>query len=179
MSIGPRLNRTVALAVMATLLGCWAGAAGADPLPGCASGAAPGQVVFTVSVSASGTPFVSTYVASAPTASGSAGCTAPSKPAAATFTVTGPNVAVYPQLPVPVGPAVSSAPVLPSTTNLLQVGPYLLTVPATPGLQMYQIAPGYYVVRSTDSTQNPSVIVLPMPGVPQAPNTGPIRSVIH
>ena len=179
MSIGPRFNRTVAPAVMATLLGCWAGAAGADPLPGCASGAAPGQVVFTVSVSASGTPFVSTYVASAPTASGSVGCTAPSTPAAATFTVTGPNVAVYPQLPVPVGPAVSSAPVLPSTTNLLQVGPYLLTVPATPGLQVYQIAPGYYVVRSTDSTQNPSVIVLPMPGVPQAPNTGPIPSVIH
>src|SRR5579864_2185269 len=118
MSIGPRFNRTVALTVLALLPACWSGAAAADSLPGCAAGAAPGQVVFTVSVSASGTPFVSTYVASAPTASGSVGCTAPSKPAAATFTVTGPNVAVYPQLPLPVGPAVSSAPVIPSTTNL-------------------------------------------------------------
>jgi hypothetical protein len=180
MSMGPRFNRAAVLAVPALmLLAWWTGSAAADSLPGCASGAAPGQVVFTVSVSASGTPFVSTYVASAPTASGNVGCAAPQRSGAATFTVAGPNVAVYPQLPVPVGPAVSTAPVIPSTTNLLQVGSYLLTVPVTPGLQVYQIAPGYYVVRSTDSTQNPSVIILPMPGVPQAPNTGPIPSLIH
>lgn len=178
--MGPRFNRAAVLAVPAMmLLAWWTGSAAADTLPGCASGAAPGQVVFTVGVSASGTPFVSTYVASAPTASGNVGCTAPSPSAGTTFSVTGSNVAVYPQLPVPVGPAVSTAPVIPSTTNLLQVGSYLLTVPVRPGLQVYQIAPGYYVVRSIDSTQNPSVIVLPMPGVPQPPNTGPIPSVIH
>jgi len=47
------------------------------------------------------------------------------------------------------------------------------------GQQVYQIAPGFYVVRSTDPTQNPTVIMLPLPGVPQAPNTGPIPGVIH
>jgi hypothetical protein len=177
--MAPRFTRTALLFAIALLTAGWARAAAADPLPGCASGAAPGQVVFTVSVSASGTPFVSTYVASAPTASGNVGCAAPSRPATTMFTVTSPNVAVYPQPPAPVGPAVSSVPSTPSTANMLQVGPYLLTVPAAPGLQVYQIAPGYYVVRSTDSTQNPTVIILPMPGVPQAPNTGPIPSVIH
>lgn len=175
----PRFNRTALLFATVLVTAGWAGAAAADPLPGCASGAAPGQVVFTVSVSASGTPFVSTYVASAPTASVNAGCAAPSRPATTMFTVTSPNVTVYPQPPAPVDPAVSSVPSTPNTANMLQVGPYLLTVPAAPGLQVYQIAPGYYVVRSTDSTQNPTVIILPMPGIPQAPNTGPIPSVIH
>jgi hypothetical protein len=179
MVMAARFNRTVVFFTVALMIAGWTGTAAADPLPGCASGAAPGQVVFTVSVSASGTPFVSTYVASAPTASGNVGCAAPSRPAVTTFTVTSPNVAVYPQLPASMGPAVSSAPGIPSTVNMLQVGSYLLTVPAAPGLQVYQIAPGYYVVRSTDSTQNPTVIMLPMPGLPQAPNTGPIPSVIH
>lgn len=156
------------------------GPAGAASLPGCASGAAPGQTVFTVEVSASGKPFVSTYVASPPTASGNVGCTAPSRTGAATFTVNSPNVAVYPQSPLGVtAPYNPSVPGVPTTVNMLQVGPYLLAVPVHPGLQVYQIAPGYYVVRSIDPTQNPSVIVLPLPGMPQPPNTGPIPSVIH
>lgn len=176
----PRLHRATALLIAALAIASWTGIAAGDTLPGCASGAAPGQVVYTVGVSASGTPFVSTYVASAPAASGNVGCTAPSQSAPSTFSANSPNVAVYPRLPVSVGPAASSVPGgIPATVNLLQVGSYLLAVPTTPGLQAYQIAPGYYVVRSTDPTQNPSVIVLPMPGGPQAPNTGPIPSVIH
>ncbi len=157
----------------------WTGGASAGALPGCVSGAAPGQVVFTVSVSASGTPFVSTYVASAPAPGGSAGCAAPSKPGTATISVTGPGIAPYPQLPVPVIPSVSTFPVGPTRVNVVQAGSYLMLVPTVPGVQLYQIAPGYYVVRSTDPTQSPSVIISPLPGTPQAPNTGPIPSVIH
>lgn len=169
---------TVCVALIAGLTAC-AGRAAADILPGCASGAAPGQTVFTVGVSASGTPFVSTYVASAPTASDNVGCTAPSPSAASTFNLNGPGVAAYPFLPpalaVPTAPAAAG---IPAAVNMLQIGSYLLMVPATPGLQVYQIAPGYYVVRSLDSTQ-PVTVVLPLPGVPPAPNTGPIPSVIH
>ena len=167
----------IACAAMAALA-VWTGSAAADVLPGCASGAAPGQTVFTVGVSASGTPFVSTYVASAPTASGNVGCVSSPASPAPTFGVNGPGVAVYPLLPVPVGPAISGAPAIPTTVNLLQIGPYLLTVPVIPGLQVYQIAPGYYVVRSLDPTQS-STVVLPLPGVPPPPNVGPIPSVIH
>jgi len=159
-------------AVVVAAVALLARGAAAGALPGCASGTAPGQTVFTVSVSAAGTPFVSTYVASAPTASGNVGCTAlPS--AAAPFSVNGPGVAVYPLLPVtPIASGV------PTTVNMLQVGSYLLMVPATPGLQLYQIAPGFYIVRSLDPSQNVSV-VLPLPSVPPAPNTGAIPSVIH
>jgi hypothetical protein len=168
------------LAAIVVVIASSSGPAAADPLPGCASGAAPGQTVFTVQVSASGTPFVSTYVASAPTASGNVGCTAPSRTGAATFSVNSPNVAVYPRSPLDViAPYNSSVLSAPTTVNTLQVGSYLLTVPAHPGLQVYQIAPDYYVVRSIDPTQNHSVIVLPLPGVPPAPNTGPIPSVTH
>jgi hypothetical protein len=162
----------VGCAAIAAVAVC-TGSAAAAALPGCASGAAPGQTVFTVGVSASGTPFVSTYVASAPTASGNVGCALQSPSQATTFSVNSPSVGVYPLLPVGL-----TAPNLPTTVNMLQVGPYLLTVPANPALQVYQIAPGYYVVRSLDSTQN-STVVLPLPGVPPAPNTGPIPSVIH
>jgi hypothetical protein len=169
----------VACAAIAAAAVASTGWAAADVLPGCASGAAPGQTVFTVGVSASGTPFVSTYVASAPTASGNVGCTAPSTPAASTFSLNGPGVAVYPFLPPAL--AIPSAPAavgVPAPVNMLQIGSYLLMVPVTPGLQVYQIAPGYYVVRSLDPTQ-PASVVLPLPGVPSAPNTGPIPSVIH
>lgn len=176
--MAPRVVAAACLSV-ALLAAPWIGVAAADPLPGCASGAAPGQVVFTVSVSASGTPFVSTYVASAPAAGGNTGCAAPSRPGAATISVNGPGVAPYPQVPVPAIPSVSTVPVVPTPVNVVQAGPYLLMVPVTPGVQLYQIAPGYYVVRSTDPTQNPSVIIAPLPGTPQAPNTGPIPSVIH
>ena len=162
-----------ACAAFVAALAALAGSAAAGVLPGCASGAAPGQTVFTVSVSAAGTPFVSTYVASAPTASGNVGCTTVSPSAVPTFSVNGAGVAVYPLLPA--APTISS---FPTTVNMLQVGSYLLAVPAVPGLQVYQIAPGFYVVRSLDPSQNVSV-VLPLPGVPPAPNTGPIPSVVH
>lgn len=161
------------------LAASWTGVAGAAPLPGCASGTAPGQVVFTVSVSASGTPFVSSYVASAPVAGGTAGCAAPSRPGAVTISVSGPGVAAFPQVSVPVTPSVSTAPVTPTPVHVVQAGSYLMLVPTVPGLQLYQIAPGYYVVRSTDPTQNSAVIITPLPGTPQAPNTGPIPSVVH
>ncbi len=157
------------VAVVAALTG----SAAAGVLPGCTSGAAPGQTVFTVSVSAAGTPFVSSYIASAPTASGNVGCTAGTPSAPATFSVNGAGVGVYPLLPV--GPA---GLIVPTTVDMLQVGPYMLMVPVTPGIQVYQIAPGFYVVRSLDPSQNVSV-VLPLPGVPPAPNTGPIPSVVH
>lgn len=156
----------------------WTGVAAAA-LPGCASGAAPGQVVFTVSVSASGKPFVSSYVASAPTVGGKVGCAAPSRPGGVTISVNGPGVAAFPQVSMPVTPSVSTVPVTPMPVHVVQAGSYLMLVPTVPGVQLYQIAPGYYVVRSTDPTQNPSVIVSPLPGTPQAPNTGPIPSVIH
>lgn len=151
----------------------WAGGAAAEGLPGCSSGAAPGQTVFTVGVSASGTPFVSTYVASAPTASGNVGCTVPSTFAVPAFSVNPPGVAVYPLSPVSPG-----VPTIPTTMNVVQVGQYMLTVPANPMIQVYQISPGFFVVRSLDPSQNVNV-VLPLPGVPPAPNTGPIPSVIH
>lgn len=162
-----------ACAAFVAAVAALAGGAAASVLPGCASGAAPGQTVFTVSVSAAGTPFVSTYVASAPTASGNVGCTVASPSGTTMFSVNSPRVAVYPLLP-----AAPTAPGFPTTVNMLQVGSYLLLVPATPGLQLYQIAPGFYVVRSLDPSQNVSV-VLPLPGVPPAPNTGPIPSVVH
>ena len=172
--------RVVAIACLTVglLAASWTGVAAAA-LPGCASGAAPGQVVFTLSVSASGKPFVSSYVASAPTVGSNVGCAAPSQPGAATITVNGPGVAQFPQVPVPVTPSVSTVPVAPTTVHVVQAGSYLMLVPTVPGVQLYQIAPGYYVVRSTDPTQNPSVIISPLPGTPQAPNTGPIPSVIH
>ncbi len=160
-----------------------AGPAGvaAATLPGCASGEAPGTVVLTVGVSAAGTPFVTSYVASAPTPSGNVGCTAPpAASAGATFIVNGPGVSLYPATPVSVSavtPGGAGVPI-PTTVNLLQVGSYLLAVPANPLIQLYQIAPGFYVVRSLDPSQN-TTIVLPLPGVPAAPNTGPIPSVIH
>lgn len=169
--IGIACAATAALAV-------GTGSAAADVLPGCASGAAPGQTVFTVGVSASGTAFVSTYVASAPAASGNVGCVSSSASPAPACSVNGPGVAVYPLLPVPVGPAVSGAPAIPTTVNLLQIGPYLLTVPVTPGLQVYQIAPRYYAVRSLDPAQTPTV-VLPLPGVSPPPNMGPIPNVVR
>ena len=179
-AVAQKFNRTAMFAAIVAVIASSTAPAGADPLPGCASGTAPGQTVFTVEVSASGKPVVSTYVASAPTASGNVGCTAPSRTGVVTFSVNSPNVAVYPQSPLgvnaPYNPGVLR---VPTTVNTLQVGSYLLTVPVHPGLQVYQIAPGYYVIRSIDPTQNPSVIVLPLPGLPQAPNTGPIPTVIH
>jgi len=173
-----RLQRIGIMCTAMAAVTVLAGSAAADALPGCASGGAPGQTVFTIGVSAWGTPFVSTYVASAPTASGNVGCISSSAFPPPTFSVNSPGVAVYPLLPVPIGPAISGAPAIPTTVNLLQVGPYLLTVPVIPGLQVYQIAPGYYVVRSLDPTQT-STVVLPLPGVPPPPNMGPIPSVIH
>ena len=166
------------LLVAGVLAAWWSGAAAADTLPGCASGAAPGRVVFTVSVSASGTPFVSSYAASPPAAGGNVGCAAPSA-GTPTISVTGPGIAPYPQIPVPLIPSTSTVPVVPTPVNVVQAGPYLMLVPTVPGVQLYQIAPGYYMVRSTDPTQNPIVILSPLPGVPQAPNTGPIPSLIH
>jgi hypothetical protein len=170
--------RLAAVVLLSAAVIASTGLAGAATLPGCASGAAPGRTVFTVSVSATGTPFVTSYVESAPTPSGNAGCVS-SAPAAPTVTVNGPGVAVYPALPVSVGPALPSTAPIPSTVHMIQVGSYMLAVPSNPSLQVYQIAPGYYVVRSLDGTQNPSVIVVPLPGTPQAPNTGPVPSVIH
>lgn len=177
---GAVMLRAVAIAclTLGALARSWTGVAAAA-LPGCASGAAPGQVVFTVSVSASGTPFVSSYVASAPTAGGNVGCAAPSRPGTTTISVNGPGVAAFPQVSVAVTPGVSPVPVTPTPVHVVQAGSYLMLVPTMPGVQLYQIAPGYYLIRSTDPTQNPSVIVAPLPGAPQAPNTGPIPSVIH
>ena len=178
-----RCPRTIAAGCAApalAILVAWTGVASAATLPGCASGAAPGQVVFTVGVSASGTPFVSTYVASAPTAGGNVGCSTPSPAPASSFSVNGPGVAVYPLAPVnftlPALP--STAPNIPATVHMLQIGSYMLTVPANPAIQLYQIAPGFYVIRSLDPSQGTS-IVLPLPGIPAAPNPGPIPSVIH
>ncbi|HLW48426.1 MAG TPA: hypothetical protein VKW09_11735 [bacterium] len=165
-----RFIRTAVVLIVPLAIACGAGAASAGSLQGCASGAAPGQLVYTVSVSATGKPFVSTYVASAPTAGGNAGCAAPLRSTGASFVVNGPGVAPYPLSPG--GAAV------PATVHMVQAGPYMLTIPANPSLQVYQIAPGYYVVRSLDPSGNATVI-LPLPGVPQAPNTGPIPSVIH
>jgi hypothetical protein len=144
------------------------GPAAAQTLPGCAVGAAPGLPVFTVGVSASGKPFVTYYVASAPVAGGNVGCAAPAAPP--TISITPPAYA-YPTAPAV--PAVSPVPV-----NVVQVGSTMLTVPANPNVQVYQIAPGYYVVRSTDGTQNVN-IVTPLPPAPAAPNTGPMPSVVH
>jgi hypothetical protein len=166
------------LTALVTATAAWTGGgAAAAALPGCASGAAPGQAVFTVSVSATGKPFVTPYVASAPTAGGSAGCAAPSPPAAPSFIVQGPGVAPYPQVPVSV-PVPATVPAVPMNVHLVQVGSNVLVVPHNPSLQVYQIAPGYYVVRSLDPSGNTSV-VLPLAPAPQAPNTGPIPSVIH
>jgi hypothetical protein len=160
----------VGCAAIVAAVAPWTAGASADVLPGCASGAAPGQTVFTVGVSASGTPFVSTYIASAPTASSNVGCTATAPFAAPAFSVNGPGVAVFPLSP--------GGPSIPANVNMVQIGSYLFTVPANPMIQVYQIAPGFYIVRSLDPSQNASV-VLPLPGVPPAPNTGPIPSVIH
>lgn len=165
----PRFERIAVLVIVAVAVASWTGVAAAETLPGCASGEAPGLPVFTVGVSAAGTPFVTYYVASAPTASGNVGCAAPS--GAATFIVNSPGVYVYPTAPVVPG-------IVPVPVNLLQVGSHLLTVPANPRVQVYQIAPGFYVVRSIDPSQNVN-IVLPLPGPPTAPNTGPIPSVAH
>lgn len=170
---------TAAFVAVGAAAALWTGVAAAGTLPGCASGAAPGRVVFTVSVSASGAPFVSSYVASAPAAGGTAGCAAPSKSGTATISVIGPGVALYPQTPVPAIPSVSTLRVVPTPVSVVQAGSYLMLVPVAPGVQLYQIAPGYYVVRSTDPTQPPSVIMSPLPSAPQAPYTGPIPSVIH
>ena len=172
MGKGARTASRVCVVIVAAVAAL-TGSAAAGVLPGCASGAAPGQTVFTVSVSAAGTPFVSTYVASAPTASGNVGCMTASPSGVPTFSVNGAGIAVYPLLPA--GPTPSS---FPTAVNMLQVGSYMLAVPVIPGMQVYQIAPGFYVVRSLDPSQNVSV-VLPLPGVPPPPNTGPIPSVVH
>ena len=156
----------------------WTDNAAAQTLPGCAAGAAPGQVVYTVSVSATGTPFVTSYVASTPTAGGNAGCTAPSPSTGPTFILNGPGVAPYPQVPVGTSVPPSALPSAPTTVNVLPVGPNMLLVPVNPSLQIYQIAPGYNVVRSLDPAGNTNVM-LPVPPAPQAPNTGPIPSIFH
>jgi hypothetical protein len=155
-----------------------AGASDAATLPGCASGAAAGHVIFTVSVSATGKPFVTPYVASPATAGGSAGCTGPSPSAAPSFILTGPGAAPYPLLPAAATLPTITGTNVPANVHVVQVGSNVLMVPANPSLQVYQIAPGYYVVRSLDPAGNTSV-VLPLPPAPQAPNTGPIPSVIH
>jgi hypothetical protein len=163
-----RIIRTAMMFAVVIAVVSWAGAASAQTLAGCVSGAAPGHIVYTVSVSASGKPFVTMYVASAPTAGGNAGCAAPSPSAAPSVSVNGPGAAPYP-LP-PGGTA------LPTTVHMVQSGSYMLTVPANPSIQLYQIAPGYYVVRSLNPSGN-TTIVTPAPPAPQAPNTGPIPTV--
>jgi hypothetical protein len=164
-----RLVRTAVYGAILLAVASWACAASAQTLSGCASGAAPGRLVYTVSVSASGTPFVTTYVASAPTAGGNAGCAAPS-PSAPSVSVNGPGAAAFPLSP--------GGAVLPATVHMLLVGSSMLMVPVNPSIQVYQIAPGYYVVRSLDPSGN-TTVVTPLPAAPQAPNTGPIPSVLH
>jgi hypothetical protein len=168
----------VVLAVFCVAGGTWTQHAVAQAPPGCASGAAPGQVVYSVGVSATGKPFVTPYVSSAPTAGGNAGCAAPSPTAGPTFILNGPGVAPYPQLPVGTGVPPTAAPSAPTTVNVVPVGPNNLIVPHNPSLQLYQIAPGYYVIRSLDPAGNTNVM-LPVPPAPQAPNTGPIPSIFH
>jgi hypothetical protein len=165
------MSRVILIATFlaaAIAVASWAGAAAAQTLPGCASGAASGQIVFTVSVSASGKPFVTAYVASAPTPGGNTGCAVPSPSAAPSVSVNGPGVAPY---PLPTGGTA-----LPTTVHMVQSGSYMLTVPANPSIQLYQIAPGYYVVRSLNPSGN-TTIMTPLPPAPQAPNTGPIPTV--
>jgi hypothetical protein len=155
------------LAAAIAVLSC-AGAAFAQTLAGCASGAAAGQIVYKVGVSATGQPFVTPYVASPPTAGGNAGCAAPSSVPAPAVIVNGPGAAPY---PLPTGGSG-----LPATVYMVQAGPHMLTVPVNPSIQVYQIAPGYYVVRSLNASGN-TTIVTPIPPAPQAPNTGPIPTV--
>ena len=164
-----RPGRPAVLVVAAIAVAALTGAGEAQTLPGCAAGGAPPLPVFTVGVSASGKPFVSYYVESAPVAGGNVGCAAPSGPS--TVTVTPPGAYVYPSAPALPG-------VAPVPVTLVPVGPAMLTVPANPTVQVYQIAPGYYVVRSTDPTQNVNIIT-PLPPAPTAPYTGPIPSVTH
>jgi hypothetical protein len=168
MEMKVRFGRTAVMFSAVLGMAAWAGAASAQTLAGCASGAAPGQVVYTVSVSATGKPFVTTYVASAPSPGANAGCAAPPRSASPAVAVNGPGVAPYPLSP--------GGAALPSTVRMVQAGPYMLTVPASPSVQVYQIAPGYYVVRSLNASGN-TTVVTPLPGVPQAPNTGPIPTV--
>lgn len=163
------LSTAVCLAVLLGI-GIWAAAASAAPLAGCASGAASGRVIYTVSVSATGKPFVTMYVASPPTAGGSAGCAVPVPSAAPSVTVNGPGIALFPLSP--------GGAALPMNVHMLPVGPSMLIVPHNPSIQVYQIAPGYYVVRSLDPSGN-TTVVTPLPPAPQAPNTGPIPSVLH
>ena len=145
------------------------------PLAGCAFGAASGQVVYTVGVSATGKPFVTMYVASPPTEGGNAGCATPGPSAAPLVTLNGagrnvPGIALYPLSP--------GGAALPMNVYMLPVGSSMLTVPYNPSIQVYQIAPGYYVVRSLDPSGN-TTVVTPLPPAPQAPNTGPIPSLPH
>jgi hypothetical protein len=166
--MNPRCSRSAAILAVLLVMASWTGAASAQTLAGCASGVAPGRVVYTVSVSATGKPFVTTYVASAPSPGANAGCAAPSPALSPSVSVAGPGVAPY---PLSAGGAA-----VPSTVHMVQSGSYMLTVPVNPSVQVYQIAPGYYVVRSLNASGN-TTAVTPLPGIPQAPNTGPIPGV--
>lgn len=162
-------------AALVAAVAVWSGAASASAPFGCVPAATSSLTVFTVGVSAAGTPVVRSSAAPPPAATGVATCVPASvPPGSATFLVNGPGVSVYPLSP-PVSPG---GPGVPTTIHLLQVGSYLLTVPYSGTIQVYQIGPGFYVVRSLDPSQNVN-IVLPLPGVPPAPNTGPIPTVGH
>lgn len=173
-----RLLGAVVCLVVMLVAGIWAAAVSAAPLAGCASGAVSGQVTYTVSVSATGKPFVTMYVASPPTAGGSAGCATPGSSAAPSVTVNGAGIALYPVSPGLLYPLSPGGAALPVNVYMVPVGSAMLTVPHNPSIQVYQIAPGYYVVRSLDPSGN-TTVVTPLPPAPQAPNTGPIPSLPH
>ena len=173
-----RLLSTAVCLVGMLAVGICAAAASAASLAGCASGAVSGQVTYTVSVSATGKPFVTMYVASPPTAGGSAGCAAPVRSAAPSVTLNGPGIALYPLSPHTLYPLSPDGAALPMNVYMLPVGPSMLMVPHNPSTQVYQIAPGHYVVRSLDPSGN-TTVVTPLPPSPQAPNAGPIPSVLH
>lgn len=160
-----RVCTGVAAAVIAAAV--WTGPAFASAPPGCV----PSLTVFTVGVSPAGTPVVRSSAATPPASAGPVQCVpAPAPSVPATFVVNGPAVSAYPLSP--------GGPGIPTTIHLLQVGSYVLTVPYSGTIQVYQIAPGFYVVRSLDPSQNVNVVP-PPPAAPAAPNTGPIPSVGH
>lgn len=165
-------------AALVAAVAVWSGAASASAPSGCVPAATSSLTVFTVGVSAAGTPVVRSSAAPPPAATGGAACVPASAPSGSpTFLVNGPGVSVYP-LSSSVSSVSPGGPGLPTTIHLLQVGSYLLTVPYSGTIQVYQIGPGLYVVRSLDPSQNVNVVP-PLPAAPTAPNTGPIPTVGH